>query len=71
MRNGRTRHRPAEYPDKEVNGIFILDDKYAKNIGENIVDVLNLREDIIDFEITPNRPDCLSIEGLEEKQQCL
>ena len=55
---------PAEYPDKEVNGIFILDDKYAKNIGENIVDVLNLREDIIDFEITPNRPDCLSIEGL-------
>ena len=55
---------PAEYPDKEVNGIFILDEKYAKNIGENIVDVLNLREDIIDFEITPNRPDCLSIEGL-------
>ena len=27
-------------------------------------DVLDLKEDIIDFEITPNRPDCLSIEGL-------
>ena len=55
---------PANYPDKVVNGIFILDDEYEKYIGKNIVDVLELKEDIIDFEITPNRPDCLSIEGL-------
>ena len=31
---------------------------------EDIVEVLNLREDILDFEITSNRPDCFSIEGL-------
>lgn len=55
---------PATYPDAIEDGIFILDNKYEKNIGENIVDVLGLRESIIDFEITPNRPDCLSIEGL-------
>ena len=55
---------PATYPDAEEDGIFILDSKYEKNIGEDIVDVLGLRESIIDFEITPNRPDCLSIEGL-------
>ena len=50
--------------DIEVDGIFILDAEYENNIGEDIVEVLNLREDIIEFEITPNRPDCLSIEGL-------
>lgn len=55
---------PSCYPDKVVDGIFILDDEYEKYLGKDIVDVLNLREDIIDFEITPNRPDCLSIEGL-------
>lgn len=55
---------PANYPDKVVDGIFILDNEYEKYIGQNIVDVLDLKEDIIDFEITPNRPDCLSIEGL-------
>ena len=43
---------------------MILPESYEKDLGKNIVDVLNLREDIIDFEITPNRPDCLSIEGL-------
>lgn len=55
---------PATYPDAEEDGILILDNKYEKNIGEDIVDVLGLRESVIDFEITPNRPDCLSIEGL-------
>ena len=55
---------PASYPDKVVDGIFILDDKYEKDLGKDLVDVLDLKEDIIDFEITPNRPDCLSIEGL-------
>ena len=43
---------------------MILDQDLEKDLGKNIVDVLNLREDIIDFEITPNRPDCLSVEGL-------
>ena len=55
---------PANYPNKVVDGIFILDNEYEKYIGQNIVDVLDLKEDIIDFEITPNRPDCLSVEGL-------
>ncbi len=53
-----------DYPDQIEDGIMILPESYEKDLGKNIVDVLNLREDIIDFEITPNRPDCLSIEGL-------
>ena len=52
------------YPGQIEHGIMILDQDLEKDLGKNIVDVLNLREDIIDFEITPNRPDCLSVEGL-------
>ena len=53
-----------DYPDQIEDGIMILPASYEKDLGKDIVDVLNLREDIIDFEITPSRPDCLSIEGL-------
>ena len=53
-----------DYPDQIEDGIMILPASYEKDLGKDIVEVLNLREDIIDFEITPNRPDCLSIEGL-------
>ena len=54
----------ANYPGQIEHGIMILDKELEKRLGEDIVDVLELKEDIIDFEITPNRPDCLSIEGL-------
>lgn len=53
-----------DYPEQIEDGIMLLDKKLEKEIGKDIVDVLGLREDIIDFEITSNRPDCLSIEGL-------
>lgn len=54
----------ANYPGQIEHGIMILPKEYESKLGENIVEVLDLQEDIIDFEITPNRPDCLSIEGL-------
>lgn len=54
----------ADYPEQIEHGIMILDEKLEKDLGKDITEVLNLKEDIIDFEITSNRPDCLSIEGL-------
>ena len=33
-------------------------------IGKSVNDVLDLGDYIIEFEITPNRPDCLSVEGI-------
>ena len=54
----------ADYPGQIEHGIMILPKKYEKFLGKDIVEVLNLREDILDFEITSNRPDCFSIEGL-------
>lgn len=54
----------ADYPGQIEHGIMILDKSLGKDLGKDIVEVLNLKEDIIDFEITSNRPDCFSIEGL-------
>ena len=54
----------SEYPEQIEDGIMILDKEKEKDLGKDIVEVLDLKETIIDFEITPNRPDCLSIEGL-------
>ena len=50
-----------DFPDAEY-GILILDDDLKP--GTDIRDVFNLNENIVDFEITSNRPDCLSIIGL-------
>ncbi|MBS4536273.1 phenylalanine--tRNA ligase subunit beta [Clostridium sp. D2Q-14] len=44
------------------NGIYILDEAYP--LGKDIKEVLGLKGEVIDFEITPNRPDCLSIIGM-------
>ena len=43
-----------------------LNKRYAYNysLGQDIKTVLGLDDIIIDFEITPNRPDCLSVIGL-------
>ena len=54
----------SEYPEQIEDGIMILDKEKEKDLGKDIVEVLDLKETIIDFEITPNRPDCLSIDGL-------
>ncbi len=52
------------YPNQIEHGIMILPQEMEDKLGQNIVDVLGLEEEILDFEITSNRPDCLSIEGL-------
>ena len=53
-----------DYPGQIEHGIMILPKEYEEYLEKDIVDVLNLRKDIIEFEITSNRPDCFSIEGL-------
>ena len=51
-----------DFPYAIENGIFVLQEEC--NPGDNIVDVLNLDDTIVEFEITPNRQDCLSVIGL-------
>lgn len=49
---------------------MILGNEYEKNIGENIGNILNIEDEIYDFEITPNRPDCLGIIGIANELKC-
>ena len=53
-----------DMPGKEPNGILILDEEYADKIGMDIREALMLRDTVVEFEITSNRPDCLSVIGL-------
>jgi phenylalanyl-tRNA synthetase beta chain len=55
------------YDDKVINtlikdGIWILDGEYTP--GTDIAEALGLADSVVDFEITPNRPDCLSMIGM-------
>lgn len=54
----------TRFSNQIEEGLMILPKEMEKYIGKDVVDVLKLEEEVIDFEITPNRPDCLSIEGL-------
>lgn len=52
---------------KSKDGIYILDfcEKATdSNLGKDIKDILDLDDYVIEFEITSNRPDCLSVMGL-------
>ncbi|MGL1864093.1 MAG: phenylalanine--tRNA ligase subunit beta [Pseudodesulfovibrio sp.] len=43
------------------DGIWVLDPAFK--VGDKLVDALNLERTVFDFDITPNRADCLSILG--------
>ncbi len=53
-----------DMPGKEPNGILVLDESYADKIGMDIKEALMLNDTVVEFEITSNRPDCLSVIGL-------
>ncbi|MBR1660183.1 MAG: phenylalanine--tRNA ligase subunit beta, partial [Oscillospiraceae bacterium] len=58
-----------DWPHSIVDGLFVLNtdpDLMAENPkpGDDIVKVLHLDDTAVEFEITPNRPDCLSVIGL-------
>ncbi len=53
-----------DMPGKDPNGILILDESYADKIGMDIKEALMLNDTVVEFEITSNRPDCLSVIGL-------
>ena len=57
-------------PIDQRDGIWILnldrknDEELQAKLGMGIVEAMELTDAIIDFEITPNRPDCLSMIGM-------
>ena len=51
-----------EFPHCIPDGIFVLHEDCSP--GDDIKPVINADDHVVEFEITPNRPDCLSIIGL-------
>ncbi len=51
-----------DYPYAATDGLFIINEPCE--IGEDINSVVGLNDKVVEFEITPNRPDCLSVIGL-------
>ena len=56
------RAEQAEFPHCIPDGIFILREECKP--GDSIKGVIGLDDSVVEFEITPNRPDCLSVIGL-------
>lgn len=52
-----------EFPHCIADGIFVLQEEDAEP-GLNMAHILGFDDSIVEFEITPNRPDCLSVTGL-------
>mgnify|MGYP000244199476 FL=1 len=52
-----------EFPHCIADGIFVLQEEGAEP-GLNMAHILGFDDSIVEFEITPNRPDCLSVIGL-------
>ena len=61
---GLTSH---DMPGNDNNGICILGEEFADQIGADIREALLLSDVVFDYEITPNRPDCLSVIGLAKE----
>ncbi|WP_373018941.1 phenylalanine--tRNA ligase subunit beta [Thiomicrorhabdus sp.] len=49
-------------PDDGVDGLFILPEDAP--IGMDVREYLDLNDSVLDVDLTPNRADCLSIEGI-------
>ena len=59
---GLTSH---DFPGAIEDGIMVLDEADTPyTLGENAVKALGMDDIAYDFEITPNRPDCLAVRGV-------
>ncbi|NLY44681.1 MAG: phenylalanine--tRNA ligase subunit beta [Tissierella sp.] len=47
------------------DGIFVFNEEFE--LGSDVADILGLNNEVIELEITPNRPDCLSIIGMAKE----
>mgnify|MGYP004529829707 FL=1 len=51
-----------DFPEAPEHGIYVFPEEVA--LGIDAAEAMGLREDVVEFEITSNRPDCFSIVGL-------
>ena len=57
-----------DFPYAIEDGIFLLEEDCLP--GDDIREVCGLNDSVVEFEITNNRPDCLSVRGLARESAC-
>ena len=56
---------PSQYVEEhKKDGIYILDHQDSFELGMDVREALGINDALIEFEITSNRPDCLSMVGM-------
>ncbi len=53
-----------DFPTADPDGIMVLDDEITAALGTDIATALGMDDVLYEFEITPNRPDCLAVQGI-------
>ena len=53
-----------DFPYADEDGIFLLGEDCERTPGLDIREATGFNDTVVEFEITPNRPDCLSVIGL-------
>lgn len=51
-----------DFPEAPEYGIYLFPE--AVEVGKDVTDALDLKDDVVEYEITSNRPDCFSILGI-------
>lgn len=51
-----------DFPEAPEYGIYIFPEPVE--LGKDVVDVMDLKDEVVEYEITSNRPDCFSILGI-------
>ena len=51
-----------DFPEAPEYGIYIFPEPVE--LGKDIVEVLDLKDEVVEYEITSNRPDCFSVLGI-------
>lgn len=51
-----------DFPEACEDGIYVFEQ--PQKLGANVVDVMDLKDEVVEYEITSNRPDCFSVIGI-------
>ncbi|MCL2618266.1 MAG: phenylalanine--tRNA ligase subunit beta [Defluviitaleaceae bacterium] len=51
-----------DYPESPENGIYVFEAQHP--LGADAIEILKMRADVVEYEITSNRTDCFSVVGI-------
>ena len=61
----------ADYPEATDDGIYVFSGLTDADLGKQATDILELTQQVIELELTTNRPDCFSVVGILRELRAL